>query len=299
MRRSVMLFVGICVFSVTSSARAQVVNPAERPSGPGDPRAEERPRTYDMPPIDVFGQAPLRDDDLIGNYAQPRWTADRLFSETRVYVIPKGKVEFEYWMRADTPKNGPSNIREMFEVEFGLPGRLQVDMYTVRDKLGETGTASFDTTQVELRWALADWGKIWGNPTTYWEWKQSSDGFDAAEIKLLLGGNIASGWHWGSNFVWEREMGGAQETSNEWTVGISRTVRDRKVNLGVETQLAFVNERDRPGHRTEFSKEFLIGPSFSSARFRKSTSTSHRCSVSPTPRSGRRSSSSSDTSSRV
>ena len=261
MKMSVAVF--LLSSSIATAVSAQVVNPANA-QGPQleAQRTDERPRTYDMPPVTVYGKAPLRDDDRIGTYAQPRWTADRLFSETRVYVIPKGKVEFEYWLRTDTPKNKPTRVRQMFEAEFGLPGRFQLDLYAVRNKTGETGTAQFDTTQVELRWALADWGKLWGNPTTYWEWKQSSDGFDTAEIKLLLGGNIASGWHWGSNLVWEHEMGGAAETSNEWTVGISKTVRDRKASVGIETQLALVNERDRPGHRTDFETEFMIGPSF-------------------------------------
>src|SRR5207244_11793871 len=80
---------------LAKSARAQqidadqVLNPATqgKPDKPADqqkPR-EERPHTYAMPPVDVFGKAPLREDDRIGDYQQPRWTADRLFSETRVY----------------------------------------------------------------------------------------------------------------------------------------------------------------------------------------------------------------------
>ena len=84
---------------------------------------------------------------------------------------------------------------------------------------------------------------------------------DVAELKLLLGGHITSGWHWGSNLVWEHETGGAYETAHEWTTGLSRTVRDTKLSMGVETQLAFVNERIAPGVRSDFEKEFLVGPS--------------------------------------
>ena len=256
--------IGICVYLfIGATAGAQVINPADSqaPQQEGQ-RAEERPHTYDMPPVTVFGEAPLRDDDRIGTYAQPRWTADRLFSETRVYVIPKGKVEFEYWLKPQTPKDGPAEFTQMYEFEFGLPGRLQLDLYANSNKTGAEGAMAFNETQVELRYAFADWGKIWGNPTAYFEWKQESEGPDIAEVKLLLGGQISSGWHWGSNLVWERQTGSAQETSNEWTVGISHTVKDGKVQAGVETQLAFVNERDRPGHRTPFETEFLIGPSF-------------------------------------
>ena len=62
--------------------------------------------------------------------------------------------------------------------------------------------------KAELRWALANWGKIPGNPTIYLEWKNEDAAPDHFEGKLLLGGAIASGWHWGSNFVWEHELGG-------------------------------------------------------------------------------------------
>jgi len=77
----------------------------------------------------------------------------------------------------------------------------------------------------------------------------------------LLGGEITSSWHWGSNFVWEHELGGPQENSNEWTTGLSYTARDSKLGVGIETQLALVNAQDALGHRGDFAKEFFIGPS--------------------------------------
>jgi len=242
---------GVC------ASQAQVIGQ----SNPPPPSPQERQSTYEMPPVDVFGKAPLADDDRIGDYAQPRWTADRLFGETRVYVIPKGKVEFEYWSVPETSRDGSTTTETQYEVEFGLPGRIQIDLYAVSHKTGIDGPLAFDEQKAELRWALADWGKIWGNPTIYLEWKGQDQAPDHFEGKLLLGGTIASGWHWGSNFVWEHELGGAQENSNEWTVGISRTVVDRRLNLGVETQLALVNAIEADGERGPFEKAFLAGPS--------------------------------------
>ncbi len=261
MRLVVTTFV-LGVFFQTAAATAQVVNPATQQPQEESARSEERPHTYDMPAVNVYGQAPLREDDRIGDYAQPRWTADRLFSETRVYVIPRGKVEFEYWFNPETPKNGTTDFASLYEAEFGLPGRVQLDLYVVGHKDGVDGAFGVTEQKAELRWAFADWGKIWGNPTLYVEWKSENNAPDHSEVKLLLGGNIASGWHWGSNLVWEHEVSGARENSNEWTVGISHTVRDSKVDVGVETQLALVNDRDRPGHRTPFETQFVVGPSF-------------------------------------
>jgi len=249
------------VGSFASFASAQVVNPATAQQQPESEQATSgRLHSWEMPPITVEGKAPLFEEDLIGDYGQPRWTAHRRFGETRVYVIPKGQVEFEFWMRPTFHKDGePTEWRSLYEAEFGLPGRFQLDLYAVANKLGDDGDYKIDTQQVEVRWALADWGKIWGNPTLYAEWKQES-GPDTGELKLLLGGHIVSGWHWGSNFVWEQNTGEAKERSLEWTTGWSYSAVDHKVGLGLETQLAFVSELEH-GTRGDSSKEFLIGPS--------------------------------------
>ena len=93
---------------------AQVVNPADaQPGQPSEPKTGERLRTFEMPPLEVFAKAPLREDDRIGTYAQPRWTADRLFSETRVYVIPRGKVDFEYWLVPETSRDGTTDTKSV------------------------------------------------------------------------------------------------------------------------------------------------------------------------------------------
>ena len=216
-----------------------------------------------MPPVDVYGKAPLREEDRIGEYGQPRWTAHRRFSETRVYVIPKGMVDFEYWMIPETGRDGKTEIANQYEVEFGLPGHLQLDLYAVSHKSGGvSGPLAFDQQKVEVRWALADWGRIPGNPTIYLEWKANNAAPDHAEVKLLLGGHIVSGWHWGSNFVWDHELAGARENSDEWTVGVSRTIRDSRAAAGIETQFALVNAVGESGRRPAFDKQFLIGPSF-------------------------------------
>ena len=252
------LFVCIAL-SFGSFASAQVVNPATAQQKPSE-EPSGRLHSYEMPPITVEAKAPLFEEDLIGDYGQPRWTAHRRFGETRIYVIPKGQVEFEFWMRPTFQKDGePTKWRSLYELEFGLPGRFQLDLYAVANKLGDDGDYTIDTQQVEVRWALADWGKIWGNPTLYAEWVQES-GPDTGELKLLLGGHIVSGWHWGSNFVWEQNTGEAKERALEWTTGWSYSAVDRKVGVGLETQLAFVSELE-DGSRGSSAKEFLVGPS--------------------------------------
>jgi hypothetical protein len=249
------------VLLAAAQTHAQVVNPAtQQPPADGAQKPDTH-HTWELPAIDVFGKEPLREDDRVGDYKQPRWTADRLFGETRVYVIPKGKVEAEYWLVPETPRDGQTDTASQYEIEFGMPGRFQVDLYAVGHKIGLDGEFGVTESKAELRWAFADWGKIPGNPTLYVEWKNENNAPDHFEGKLLLGGQVASGWHWGSNFVWEHTMGGDQENSNEWTVGLSRTIRDSKFDFGVETQLALVDALTGHGGRGPFEKQFLIGPS--------------------------------------
>ena len=253
----------LILVGVTGSAVAQVVNPADKQTPPASAiQTSEHIPTWKMPAINVYGEAPrLVEEDRIGDYLQPRWTAHRRFGETRVYVVPKGMIEFEYWLIPKVKKGKPTEWASQYEFEFGLPKRFQLDLYAVAHKTGNNDNLQVDEQKVELRYAFADWNKIPFNPTMYLEWKQEAGAPDHAEVKLLLGGEITSKWHWGSNLVWDHETGGVQETSNEWTTGLSYSVRDSKVALGVETQLAFVNERTAPGQRTPFNKEFVVGPS--------------------------------------
>ena len=253
------------LLAVTAPAGAQVVNPATANQQPEGLEPQTGLKSYNMPPVTVYGKAPLEEEDRIGDYAQPRWTAARRFSETRVYVIPKGQAEFEYWLKPQVHKNGePTEFETLYEAEFGLPARFQLDLYAVGTKVGADGDFGITGQKAEVRWAFADWNKIWGNPTAYAEWTENSGGHDTAEFKLLLGGEIVSRWHWGSNLVWEHTLGETRETSREWTTGISYTAKDMKVGVGAETQLAFVDELEAGSttRRTDMSHEFLVGPSF-------------------------------------
>lgn len=241
------------------------VNPADRrPSKPADqpgPDAPDQPirlRTYEMPAVNVVGEpAPLREDELIGPYAQPRWTATRRFPTTRIYVIPEGKVELEYWYRPTFDRDGQVPTRMLAELEVGLPFRFQLDVYLRTDQ--ENWDSGFEFgQQIEVRWALADWGEIWGNPTLYLEWIGLDGRPDKIEPKLLLGGELTERWHWGVNLVAELETGGDREYEYQFTGGLSYTVLDSTLSIGVENTLSLT---DVQGSRGNFSTSYLIGPS--------------------------------------
>ena len=247
---------------------AQVVNPADAArSSSAAPDSQAvgaeggRRRSWELPEIVVMGDPAhrLREEQRVGAYRQPRWTATRRFPTTRVYVVPEGKAEFEAWIRPTFKDDGTVEMRSLWEMEFGLPHRFQLDLYLRTDQVLDPGGAPAEQgQQIEVRWAWADWGRIWGNPTFYLEWVNLYDSPDKIEPKLLLGGQLAEGWHAGANLVAELELGGGREYEYEITAGLSHTVIDSRIGLGLETRCAVANVA---ADRAHFQENLRVGPS--------------------------------------
>jgi hypothetical protein len=144
-------------------------------------------------------------------------------------------------------RDGTLRHRLLEEVGIGLPGRLQLDLYNQIEG-DNTGAFHAQSFNVEMRWALADRGKLWGNPTLYLEYKfaDKDRGPDVDEFKLLLGDQWVPRWHWAVNFVWEAETGGNREQEFQVTGGLSYSLIDGKLGIGVE---AFYNQATVKGQR--------------------------------------------------
>jgi hypothetical protein len=211
-----------------------------------------------MPAITVEADrgSELREEERIGTYGQPRWTAHRRFPTTRVYVVPQGEIEFEEWLRVQTPREGDVEFEHRQEMEIGLPWRFQLDLYLI-ERHAKHESAKFDQA-VELRWALADWDRIPGNPALYAEFINREDAPTKVELKLLLGGEIAPRWHWGANPVWERETSGDRTNEFEMTLGLSYTVVDEHLSVGAEGKFAVANTKDDRG---SWEHDVRLGPS--------------------------------------
>ena len=215
-----------------------------------------------LPPITITGKAlmpeALKEESPAGAWGQPEWVQSRRFATTRVHIQRSpGEVALEQWWRGRL-KDGKFSHRFQEEIEFGLPGRIQIDLY--QDWTVEENKAEHLDFAAEIRWAPADWGVIPLNPALYLEykWTDRDRGGDVIEPKLLLGDELWPGVHYGLNFVYERELSG--EEAEEWqiTQGISWTVIDETLSLGLEAK--YVNEtaaesRGDPEHKC------LLGPS--------------------------------------
>lgn len=178
----------------------------------------------------------------VGPYNQPLWSTMRMFPSTRVYVMnPPGSVMYEKWFDIRDRRDGPAQIRMRDEFTFGLGKRLQLDLYSHTVYDGENGNKTFSWRGFswELRYALADWGKIWGNPTIYLEHKLLN-GYMGIEPKLLLGDRIGKNGIWGLNLIYEGNIAPTKELrepeyastasyghiiNNDLTLGVSSMYR--------------------------------------------------------------------------
>ncbi|HWB01935.1 MAG TPA: transporter [Verrucomicrobiales bacterium] len=195
----------------------------------------------------------------IGAYGQPQWVKSRRFANTRVHIQrDPWEVGVEQWWRGRLT-DGEWTHRFQEEIEIGLPGRFQFDFYydwTYDEELH----ADFLDYAAEVRWAFADWNKIWGNPTLYFEYKWTDDdrGADVVEPKLLFGGEIGRNTQWGVNFVFEGETGGEKTEEFQVTAGVSSAI-NRFFSVGLEAK--YVHETVE-GSRSNPEHKFLAGPSF-------------------------------------
>jgi len=227
----------------------------------------------------VTGDA-LKDELPVGPYRRPMWTLHRVSPQTRIYLqVDPGEVEFEQWLDIRLTKargaKQDDKIRLSEEFEFGLGGRFQLDLYynTLYSRNhGQNATLLDRSWAAELRYALADWGVIPGNPTLYLEYilwnnnpNDATPGDQASasiEPKLLFGGEFAPSWHWGANFFYERTFN-ASVREHGVTFSVLHTVVDKIFTAGFTAKFVYESDNvtsDQAG--TERSHELYLGPSF-------------------------------------
>jgi hypothetical protein len=196
--------------------------------------------------------------ELVGENQQPAWTLVRKFPSTRTYImVPKGTVMYEKWFDMRTPRGGdPTEVRMRDEFAFGLANRLELDLYlhTVYKSNGYESNFGFRGFSWEVRYALAEWGKIWGNPTLYFEHKLLDGKYQGIEPKLLLGDRIGKKGIWGVNLIYESYTAPTrieQQREYAYTASYGQVVND-DLTIGVSNMF---RHNDVDG-----TNEWYVGP---------------------------------------
>ena len=232
--------------------------------------AQESP-THRLPPMTVQGQP--ESQELVGPYQQPRWsTRGRFSTDTEVYVIPPGLffVDADYQMTI--PRHGPSVHLFTQEFEVGLPSRFQF-AYENNVEVRE-GQTQVTVQSLEVRYALADWGRIPLNPTLFAEYKigvgkdyerqEETHGPvpplpDAFEVRLLLGEQFGRKFQWALNLFHEQQLGGEREWESGFSQALTYAIRDEYLKTGIEMQ--FLRRTDEAS-RAHPIYECTVGPNF-------------------------------------
>jgi hypothetical protein len=215
----------------------------------------QNPDTTNLNEVQVSAEA-YPQTQLVGPYKQPAWTLVRKFPATRVYLMtPPGTNMYEKWVDMRVRKKGPSQVRFRDEFAFGLGKRLELDLYLHTVLEGRPGEYAFGWRGFswEVRYALADWGKIWGNPTLYFEHK-ILNGNMGIEPKILLGDQIGNRSIWGLNLIYEAYLAERRaDQEREWasTASYGYLVND-DLTVGLSTMYRY--------NDVDFSDEFYTGP---------------------------------------
>jgi hypothetical protein len=223
--------------------------------------ATKEPEKPEQETITITGKR-LPESELVGEYNQPVWTTKRRFPTTRVYVIPAGAVSFEYWFNAEGKfeSDARAAYESRYEVEFGLGKHFQFDVYLITEQSEGYKPLNIGSEELELRWAPADWGKIWGNPTLYASWSHQNSDPQNLELKLLVGDQINPKLFWGANLIYERLLGKKTDQTYALSFGLAYVVVEGLFSVGFEGKISATDEQDSRFDFTE--KEFLFGPSF-------------------------------------
>jgi hypothetical protein len=225
---------------------------------------------------DVEVQSSPVDQDIIGPYDQPRWTArGRFSSDTDIYVLPPYSFYVDLDYNGTFPRTG-SDATHLFtqELEVGLPHRFQLAFENNVEFTRQTSQVTVET--IEARYALADWGKLPLNPTLFAEYHfgvgkefemengkdgemEESDIPDSIEARLLFGEQFGRKYQWALNIFHEFETGGAREWESGFSQAITYAIHDERLKVGIEMQGIRRTESDTRSHP---KYEFDIGPSF-------------------------------------
>lgn len=212
------------------------VTRGQAPAAPGQPDASDAPT---------------------GDYRQPLWTAARMFPETRTYVIPRHSLEAEFWLGSETYRNGGgTKTLAQQEIEYGFARRWQFDFY-LNEVWAPGQKFEVEGEQIEFRYALADWGKLPANPTLYFEYHPMRAEPDRLELRLLLGDNLAPGWHWSSNLGYEIGLWGDQVHQYTLTAATAKSLAQGQFAFGLEGKTEWTDTRQARG---EFIREWYTGP---------------------------------------
>ena len=190
-----------------------------------------------------------------GGAGQPQWAErSRASSTTKLYVLSPFELFAGVISESDFDRAGRTTHDLTQEIEFGLPGRFEIDL---ENHVGVDGDGACETSVgAGLRYAFANWGKLPLNPAIAAAYHFGFEHrADACEVRLLLGQEFVPRLQWAANLVFQKEIAGPREREMGFTQDLAYLVIADKLELG--TEMRYTNRSRQSGSWNEF----IVGPS--------------------------------------
>jgi len=210
-----------------------------------------------------YGVEPAKGPETTVHAAResPEETQDRLFVGARFWRLDPGRVEVETWWTQEAGRNASSVALLQAEVEIGLTPHLQLDLY--QNLNASSAGVDVEGEQIEVRYSF---GRVYNqlplNPVLYLEWHPRHQAQDRAEVRLLLGGDLAAHGLWAFNAYAESNADGFRGAGNVGadaevggTAALSFPALGKWLRLGAEAQVG----ADEHGGQA-FQPVALVGP---------------------------------------
>lgn len=185
-------------------------------------------------------------EPLPSAYGAPTSFSQSRFSPlTNAYVLPPGAMYASLIYEDAVVHFRKPDHDFTIETEYGLPYRINIAMETDIEHYGGEDGTQLRSFSLEARYALADWNKIFLNPTIFAEYKfgggrilhdegpptpahkfgpggfdTSNEIPDAYELRLLLSEDFFDRIEWALNGFFEQELEG--DRGREW--GIAQSI---------------------------------------------------------------------------
>ena len=220
--------------------------------------AEEAVR---LPAMAVVSTGVPGENKIVGDYAQPEWSARRPFPGVSVYVQPGQQFEFEAGLQDATTPAGVHHREWTQELEAGLGHRLQLALENTvanfREESGGPLSWREDSLRLSTRYALANWGKLPLNPALGAGWRFNSGAPDALSCQLVLGDEFTPRLHWAADLQAERQTSTPRHRELTAATALTYSVTNETLNVGVQAQWKQSRELSDPS-----SVRIEAGPCF-------------------------------------
>lgn len=190
----------------------------------------------------------------------PAWAGTQAFPTTRAYVAPPRMLVLGFHALGVGALDDSTYSHEdtHYGAWWGLPHRLAVEASLLVRAYGVTAPPTINQQAFAVRWAWADWGRLWGNPGIAASYQANNAAQPRGTVQLTLSDTWPKGL-WGINVECSRDLRGPLLAQTYGAlVAMGWAWADLALDAGAEGTVFLT---DNTGSRFTFSEgTWLAGP---------------------------------------